>query len=728
MAGMVRPVPGHPAGGPVPAGAASSAGLLPPLRQDLALHAGPDAPDGTPTWTLHDPAAHRFFHLSWPAFELLSRWQLGTAEAVLAAVRRETTLRPGAEDLEALLQVLATGHLLQPRTAQDTARLDAVARAARPSLAGWLLRNYLSLRVPLVRPMRWLQRWSPRVAFAFRPGFWGAIAALAVLGAVLAARRWDEFAHTFVSYANLEGLVAIGLALGAAKVLHELGHAFTATRFGCRVPTMGVAFLVMWPVLYTDTNEAWKLTSRRQRLAIGAAGMLSELALASVALVAWSVLPDTPGWAPLRSGAFLLATTTWVLTLAINASPFMRFDGYFLLSDALNTPNLHERAFAVARWWLRERLFAWGDPPPEPMSRTRRRGFVAFSVATWVYRLVLFLGIALVVYHAFFKALGAVLLCVELGWFIVRPVALETRVWWARRAELRWNRATRRTAALLALGAWVLLWPWAGGVQAPGVLSARDAQGVYAPAAAQVAQAAPPAGQTLRAGEVMVQLRSPALQEQLALAQAREAALRWALAQQSFDPQLREEGPALRKRWEAAQAEVTGLQAQVALLTRRAPFDGRVADRDEGAPAGAWVRAGERLMELVGPHGAKADVYVDEAGLASLVPGAPARFVPASPEAPAVDCRVARVDAVQMAALPPSMASVRGGPIPAREDAGGRLVPLQPVFHVRLDDCDAATAPAMEQVGTARLGAGRRSIAGWLVDAAVAAWHREASL
>lgn len=722
---MARVVTAGP--GPAPTGGAAGADLLPPLRQDLALHAAPDAPDGSPTWTLHDPAANRFFHLSWPAFELLSRWHLGSAQAVLAAVHDETTLRPGPDDLNALLRVLAAGHLLQARTAQDSTRLAAVAQASRPSVAAWLLRNYLSLRVPLVRPMRWLQRWSPRVAFAFRPGFWGLIAALALLGGVLAARRWDEFAHTFVSYANLEGLLAIGLAMGVAKVLHELGHAFAATRFGCRVPTMGVAFLVMWPVLYTDTNEAWKLTSRRQRLAIGAAGMLSELALASVALVAWSVLPDTPAWAPLRSGAFLLATTTWVLTLAINASPFMRFDGYFLLSDAVNTPNLHERAFAVARWWLRERLFGWGDPPPEPMSLARRRGFIAFSAATWTYRLVLFLGIALVVYHAFFKALGAVLLCVELGWFIVRPVALETREWWARRADLRWNAATRRTAVLLLLAGWALLWPWAWGVRAPGVLSAREAQGVYAPAAAQVAQAAPPAGQTLHVGEVMVRLRSPALQEQLALAQAREAALRWALAQQAFDPQLQGEGAALRKRWEAAQLEVAGLQAQVALLTRRAPFEGRVADRDDGAAAGTWVSAGERLMELVGPHGVKADVYVDEAGLASLVPGAPARFVPDSPEAPAIGCRVSRVDAVQLSTLPPIMASVRGGPIPAREEAGGRLVALQPVFHVRLDDCDATAAPVMELAGTARLGAGRRSMAGRLFDAAVATWRREAS-
>jgi putative peptide zinc metalloprotease protein len=701
---------------------------LPPLRQDLALHGGPDAPDGTPTWTLHDPARNRFFHLGWPAFELLSRWHLRSADAVLAAVRRETTLSLGREDLEAVLRLLAGNHLLLAAGAADTARLQAQAAAMRPSAAQWLLKNYLSLRVPLVRPMDWLRRWSPYVAWAFRPAFWVSVALAAVLGLVLAARHWDEFAHTFVSYANLEGVLAVALAMSFAKVLHELGHAFTATRYGCRVPSMGVAFLVMWPVLYTDTNEAWKLTSRRQRLAIGAAGMLSELALASLALVAWSLLPATPAWAPVRSGAFLLATTTWVLTLAINASPFMRFDGYFLLSDAVNMPNLHDRAFAMARWWLRERLFAWGDPAPEAMSVARRRWLVAFAFLTWLYRLVLFLGIALVVYHAFFRLLGAVLLAVELGWFIVRPIAGELAVWRRRWPDLRWNPATRRTALAAGVLLLLALWPWPATVRAPGVLGAAQAQGLYAPEAAQVASPPPRAGQRVHAGERLLTLRSPVLQHRLALARAQEQTLRWQLQQQPFDAQLREDGPALRKRWEAAVAEVAGLQQETARLELRAPFDGRIADVDEDAPLDAWVPGGELLLRVVGDRGAKADVFVGEDALADLRPGDEARFVPAATEQASVRCRLARIDAVQLAALDrPDLASVHGGPIAAERQADGRIVPRQPTFHLRLDDCDRATAPAMESEGVAVLDGARHSWVGRALRRALALWQREAA-
>jgi putative peptide zinc metalloprotease protein len=702
---------------------------LPALRQDLALHAGPDAPDGTPTWTLHDPAANRYFALSWPAFEMLSRWALGNAQSLVAAMHRETTLRVGNDDVSSLLQMLAGNHLLVARDPQDTQRLAAQAHAQQLSAWRWLLRHYLFLRVPLVRPMHWLQRMSPWVRWAYTPAFWLSIALLAGTGLLLAARRWDEFAHTFTSWTSWDGLLAVALALSAAKVLHELGHAFTATRFGCRVPTMGIAFLVMWPVLYTDTNEAWKLTSRRQRLAIGAAGMLAELALAAVALMAWHLLPDTPAFGPLRSGLFLLATTTWIMTLAINASPFMRFDGYFLLSDAVGLPNLHERSFAIARWWLRERLFGWGDAPPEAFSPRHQRWLITFAITTWLYRLVLFLGIALLVYHAFFKALGLVLMAVELGWFIARPVLREFSAWWQRRQQWHWNRRSRVTAGAI-LGVLVLLvWPWQADTRVPGLLGARQAQALYAPYAAQVHAALPRPGESVRAGQVLAQLRSPELVSRLALAKAREQQLQWQLSQQPFDERLMEAGPALRKRVDAAAAEVAGLQDEMRRLAVIAPFDGIVAEVSEDVHAGSWIPAGERLMRVIGPHEVKVDAFVDEAGLEGLVQGQAAVFVPTMAQEPTLHCQVVGIDAVQLTSLDaPGVGSPEGGDVPAQRASDGRLLPLQPIFRVRLERCDREAAPRIEMLGTVHLQGRPRSLAGSALDRLAQLWQREASL
>jgi len=702
---------------------------LPELRQDLALHPGPDAPDGSPTWTLHDPASNRFYALSWPAFELLSRWNLGTVDAVLSAISRETTLQVTTEDFDGLLRMLFSNHLVVARSAEDTQHLAAHARALKLSPSKWLLKNYLFFRVPLLRPMHWLQRASPWVGWAYRPAFWFVIAALAVTGLALASQRWDEFTHTFVSYASWDGVLAIGIALSFAKTLHELGHAFTATRFGCRVPAMGIAFLVMWPVLYTDTNEAWKLTSKRQRLAIGAAGMLSELALAAVALMAWNLLPDTPAFGPLRSGAFLLSTTTWLLTLALNASPFMRFDGYFLLSDAVGMPNLHERAFAISRWWLRERLFGFDEAPPEVFTPRRQQWLIVFAFATWLYRLVLFFGIALLVYHAFFKALGLVLMAVELGWFIARPVLRELKAWWTRRDAVRWNRQSRRTAIATGVALTMLLWPWQISVRAPGVLSAQQAQALYAPHAAQVNGRMPSPGQIVRAGQPLLQLRLPDLASQLAQALAREQQLQWQLSQQPFDEHLMEAGPALRKRWEAAAEEVAGLQDEMRRLSITAPFDGTVVEVDDDAVRDVWIPAGERLLQVIGPRGTKVDAFVDEAELEGLAVGQHAVFVPTALEESLVNCSVTGIDAVQVANLDvPGVASPYGGSIPAQRTNEGRLLPMQPTFRVRLAQCNRELAPRSELAGVAHLHGQRQSIAGRALHWVAALWQRESAL
>ncbi len=128
---------------------------------------------------------------------------------------------------------------------------------------------------------------------------------------------------TILHFFTPRGLALYVLCLAVVKVCHELGHAYTATRYGCRVPTMGIAIIVMMPMLYSDTSDAWKLTSRRQRAAIGAAGMIVECALAALAIFAWNFLDDGVA----RSLVFILATTSLMVGAAINLIPFIRFDG-----------------------------------------------------------------------------------------------------------------------------------------------------------------------------------------------------------------------------------------------------------------------------------------------------------------------------------------------------------------------------------------------------------------
>src|SRR3954464_15942131 len=209
---------------------------------------------------------------------------------------------------------------------------------------------------------------------------------------------------------------------------------------------MGVAFRVLWPYLYTDTSEGWKLADRRKQLVIALAGVAAELALAVVCTFLWALSPEGAA----RSVFFVLASTTWMMTLAVNVSPFMRFDGYFALSDFLDFPNLHERNIACARWWMRKTFFGLVESTPEPTLRAGQRALlIAFAYITWLYLFTVFIGFALLVYHIAFKLLGILLMLVEIVWFVARPVGNEVAyLWRARRAA---QAAWRPVGAIGAL-------------------------------------------------------------------------------------------------------------------------------------------------------------------------------------------------------------------------------------------------------------------------------------
>lgn len=652
--------------------------MLPPLREELTVHIGPTGHDGAPTWTLHDPLRNVFFRLSWPAFEILSHWGLGEAEAVAEAVGGSTTLEVTAEDVLDVAEFFAKNQLLTAVAPTDTRRLLAIAQAARTGWFAWLLHHYLFFRIPLVRPDALLNRVLPYVRWLGGGTFRLSTLAALIAGLFLVSRQWEVFTATLVDHFSLTGLAAFGVALGTAKIIHELGHALTAKAFGCRVPTMGLAFLVMMPVLYTDVNETWFLPERRQRVLIGAAGILSELALAAWATLAWAVLPEgTP-----RSMAFTLAATTWLTSVVINLSPFMRFDGYFLLMDALDTPNLHPRSFALARWWLRETLFQLGEASPEPLPPRRRALFIAFAFAVWIYRLSLFLGIALLVYHFFIKVVGVLLFAVEIGWFVVMPFVLEFKQWWARRQTIMAGHRTRFTLGGVAVVLSLLIIPWSTQVKAPAVLKAARHEAIYAPAPALVEAVEVADGQTVRAGQVLVRLATPEQDYRLGRSERRIAALRYQLEAASFEDSFRGRSQSLARDLDAAQAELAALTAEKARHLLVAPFDGVVSDLAPQTNPGQWIGVREPLL-AVRDGGGAIDAYMAEDDLPRVGVGDRARFLPEDGSV-SLPATVKAIDRAAVRSLSdPALATPFGGALAARMTKQA-LVPDQAVYRLRL--------------------------------------------
>lgn len=694
---------------------------LPALREELQLHAGPAAADGAPTWTLQDPSGNRFFRIDWPTFLILSHWHAGTPEQVAAEASVTAPIDLDSDDVEGVLDFLQRAELLQCPTPGDTLRLSRTAGARRHSAWTWLLHHYLFFRLPLWRPDRWLTRAAPAVAPLFSRRF-GQLTLLALLLGVLGiSRQWEHFQATLVGTLDWQGAKAYLAVLLGVKVLHEFGHALTAKRLGCRVPAMGVAFLVMWPVAYTDVNDAWKLPRRQDRLKVGAAGVLTELSIAAWASLAWTLLPDGTA----RNAAFLLATTTWIATLAINASPFLRFDGYFLLSDWLDTPNLHARAFALARWKLREVLFDLGEERPESLPAGRQRFLIVFAWITWAYRLVLFLGIALLVYHFFFKLLGLILFAVEIAWFILMPLKSELGEWHKRWPQIRGRRRPRLWLTLAGIALAAALLPLGFLVEGQGMLKPERSLTLYSPAPARLASPLPPHGSPVAAGTVLFTLEAPELDARAISTAARAARIARQVDMAAVNPDMHADLPLLREEARRIAEEREGTAAEQARLAPIAPFDGIWVDPQPDLRSGDWIGKAGRIAMLVAPTPWRVETYLEEQDVGRIALGDRGHFYPETVDQPPLALRVVAIDRDAVHSLgEAALASPHGGRILVRQQ-DHRLVPERSLYRVTLAVDDTSPAIQRSQRGHVTIRGQGESLLGRYLRAALAVLVRE---
>ncbi|MCE5363635.1 HlyD family secretion protein [Pseudomonas anguilliseptica] len=690
---------------------------LPSLRADLQLSPASPALDGSPQWTLADPLRGRYFKLGATAMRLLRHWQLGAAEQVLQAVNREPGIPLGQGELEELLRFLRGHDLITSTDSEQRASYAAKAEQLQQSLWQRLLHQYLFFRIPLWRPdafldrtWSWLRRHGPNLLRLGLP-------LLLCLGVFLAARDWERFIATFPHLFSLGGAVSFAIALTFAKLCHEFGHAYMAKRAGCRVQSMGLAFMVMLPMFYTDVSDAWRVNDRRSRLLIGAGGVLAELLLACIALLAWSLLPDGPA----RTAAFMLASATWITTLVINLNPFMRFDGYFLISDLWGVDNLQNRAFALCRWRLREALFGYGEAAPEPWSPSKQRKLLIWGYGSWLWRAALFIGIALAVYHMFFKLLGIFLMLVELAWFIGLPIWREMQEWSKRRAQAD-SRKVLITGLGLGAVLLVLIVPWRSSVEIPALLEASRASALHAPVAARLNAVHVRNGQSVMAGDVLLELDSPDLDSRQAIVRREIEILQLQLKRQAGRSETAADSTILEQNLATAVAEYRGLAAQRQRLQLRAPHDGQVRDLPADLKAGRWLSTQQPLLRVVEQQ-VRLRGYLAEESLWRVEPGSNGHFIAsADPLRPALAVTLSEVDTTGAAYLDQAaLASDHGGPIAVRRDEQQRAQPLQAQYGVRLTPQEPGVPLTQPQLGVAILDGRRESII-------AAVWRRIAAL
>ena len=542
-----------------------------------------------------------------------------------------------------------------------------------------LIHGYLFFKIPLVRPEPFPQGHLADVSFLFSRTFFLITALAGIVGLYLVSRQWEAFNGTFPY------VFSARRCRDLAAVDHPHQIAARARPCLCRSP--------VWMPRADDGRgdhgaDAAALYRRfrrlasevaQARLAINSAGMLVEFAVAAYALLLWSFLPD----GPLRSAVFVLAAVGWVLSLIVNINPFMRFDGYYMLADVVGIENLQPRAFRHMRWRLREFLF--GRLTPTGTFSARLDAFLTlYAIATAIYRLMLYLGIALLVYHFLIKIVGIMLFAVEIGFFIIRPAWHELKEWYAMRQDILASPRSYITFAALGVGIALVFIPVSTRVSAPAVLQPELFARLFPQEPGRVTAVRVERGQEVRQGDILFEISSPASAQERKLADIEIALAELRLARIGADTDDLTASGTIERQLASLQAQRAGLEEREQRLIVRAPFDGRMADISASVVPGRWIGRSQQLGYLARSGTLAIRGYVEGDDRARIADDASAIFVPNDLTRSKISVKLQAISAYGVTRVDlPELASVHGGPVAVYEHANHTLSPVTAHYAVR---------------------------------------------
>ncbi len=657
--------------------------LLPHLRPDLQFLNAPNAFDGSPAWTLYDPVSNRFFRIGVLVYTMLTNWSLGNSEQLIRQITQTSAFELTAADVIELIDFLHKNQLtIQSHTQQSSAYL---AQHKKYNDGRWLryLNQYLFFRVPLFHPDAFLNRTYPAIKRFCTAFTLYTLIFIGISGIYFVSKQWDIFINTFLHFFTLEGAFLFAVALIGTKTLHEFGHAYVAKHYGCRVPSMGVAFMVMMPMLYTDMTDTWRLQSKKHRIHIAAAGMINELLLAGVCLLLWSFLPD----GVLRSICFIIATTSLIGSLIINITPFMRFDGYYILSDYWGIDNLQQRSFQLAKWKLRQLLFGTFEEKPETVYPELESKMIWYAWFTWIYRLVLFLGIALLVYHFFFKLLGIILFFVEIIMLILMPVFKEMKYWWQLRNKIRQKTRLRFWAIFLLGATGLLFFPWNSHIYIPGVLTSSTYTSIYPSEPAQIISIDAKRGKKVEKDQILMILKSPLLEQEINLTRNQLQFYKLRALRAVTNSRDKDDLTVIMEQIAAEASKLEGLTKRQAKLTLRAPFAGVVAEMDDSLHINQWINDDNPVFFIIDPDAAEIKGAAPAIAISRIDEKQNAIFYPEDPMLPKLTASIYRIDRGNIKTLElPYLASHYGGDIAVKIHHNGNLVPETAAYTILLNN------------------------------------------
>jgi putative peptide zinc metalloprotease protein len=716
--------------------------LIASSHRPLALRMRPDLVaerqtwQGREYWLVKDPLTLKYFRFEAEEFALLSMLdgRASSEEIRERFAERFAPQRISAAELQELAANLHKTHLVIADAAGQGGELLARHQVQRRQAILRTLASPLAIRFRGIDPDRLLACLCGWCGWIFSVPAAVCSAALVLSALALVAAEcdvvWSRLPALEAFFAAQNWLL-LAVALAGTKVLHELGHGLACKRFGGECHDMGVLLLVGTPCLYCNVSDAWMIASKWRRAAIGAAGMYVELNLAAIATFLWWL--SEPGL--LNHLCLSVMFVSSVSTLVFNANPLMRFDGYFILADLLEIPNLRQRGSAVIQRTLGRWLLGL-SPRRDPLLPARHRWALGlFAVASAVYGWVVSLSIFWFLYRVLepygLKIVGQALGLAMIASLVVGPLVrlvsflLEP----ARTEQMNKTRAAMGLGAMAAGAAVLLAVPLPYFVTCGLELRPRGAASVYVEVPGQIRRVHVQSG-PVQLGQPIVELLSAdaRLVEQRLAAQRDQLATRADSIRQrahTDDQALLELGQA-EEALQALEVQLTRQREELDRLTVRASAAGvllpppeRPAEAGErtllatwsGRPldlrnVGAHLEASTLLGTIAQPGQLEAILAVPQEEMDFVRAGQPVEIFLNQSPGQQLAGRIDRVATEELKVASASLSTRSGGRLATRTTAEGYEQPLGVVYQANVPIDDLPGRLVAGGAGTAKVHAG----------------------
>lgn len=514
--------------------------LRPEVRSHAQIHR--HVYRGQDWYVLQDHSAGRYHRFSPEAYQIIGMMdgRLSLDQIWSLACERLGDNMPTQEEVIGLLGQLHRADALKTDIPPDNAEISERRKQERSTRYWGQIRSPLSIKIPLLDPERFLQATLPLMRpllgwFGF--ALWGLVViwALSLVGPNWASLTRDVADRVFA----MENLILIWFIYPLVKIFHEFGHAYMVKKWGGEVHEMGVMFLVLMPIPYVEASASLAFRDKYRRMLVGAAGILVELFLAALALIAWAHME--PG--PLRAVAYNILLICGVSTLLFNGNPLLRFDAYYVLSDLIEIPNLGARGNRYLGYLLQRYVIGVKEERSPAYTPGEARWMGCYALAAFIYKIFISVRIILFVAGKFF-VIGILMAIWSAANMVLLPMYKITKTWLSE-ARLEPYRPRALALLVLLIGTLVLV---AGFIPCPaftvaeGIVWAPDKTRVYASANGFIKRVVVAPGSMVAAGDLLFESTDPELDLEVAILQAQrseyEARLRASLVEERTEVEI----------------------------------------------------------------------------------------------------------------------------------------------------------------------------------------------